>query len=60
MNLEKAIEINQEFVDTGIQNNIYDFTNAIKLGIEALRAIKSLRANALLGPDEPLIGETEE
>ena len=60
MNFTKAIELNKESEKSLRDNKFTDHADAIKLGNEAMGAMKSLRANALLGPDEPLPGETEE
>lgn len=60
MNIDEAIEILSELPDN--LNNVldYDQQNALKLGIEALKAISDIRRYHYLYTAIALPGETEE
>lgn len=60
MKLEKAIEIKQLALDTGIVNDPDDYKEADMLSIEALKRLIDLRSSYLLWRDPLLPGETIE
>ena len=60
MKLEKAIEILTHPPFYPSTPNDKEYTDAINLGIEALRVIKDVRPTDYGAIDDPLLGETEE
>ncbi|MBA7637421.1 hypothetical protein ES703_45065 [subsurface metagenome] len=60
MNLDKAIEILTKLERTLAPTMAASGTDAIRLGIEALRAVKDYHGNPDFDCSKPLPGETEE
>ena len=60
MTIEKAIEILARLEKTLAPTMAADGTDAIKLGIEALKAVTDARANNYYTPIATLPGETED
>jgi len=60
MKIERAIEILHDVFDAEEYGGDSRIPAAIKLGIEALKAVKDARANSYWTPIPPLPGETEE
>lgn len=60
MKLEKAIEIKQLALDTGVVDDPDDFRAADRLSIEALKRVEEQSGNPKFGRHKPLPGETEE
>ena len=60
MNLTKAIEILKQSYRPQNSSQDYDFNNALMLGIEALKFLRTLRSMNLGSPHKPLPGETED
>lgn len=60
MKLEKAIEILEIEESQDFQGITYDFEDACRLGIEALKAIKNVRLIDIFYAEGLLPGETEE
>ena len=60
MKIDKAIEINESLLDGTYDHRDEDMEDALKLGIEALKAIRDVRPTGYGAIDEPLPGETED
>lgn len=60
MKVSKAIELLSKTFCFPDYDDSLDINNAIKLGIEALRAVIDARANNYYTPIQPLPGETPE
>ena len=60
MKLEKAIELNKESEESLRKHKFIDHADAIKLGIEALKAIEVYRSANESWLSLPLPGETKE
>jgi len=60
MNLEKATEIQQVYLDTGTKPSVESFNQAVQLGIEALKGIVAIRCGAISNVNQPLPGETKD
>ncbi len=60
MTLEKAIESNTEFLQPLEHTKDTDTYKAIKLGIEALKALNDCRKGDCTYHEELLLGETKE
>jgi len=60
MKIEKAIEILEEFRISDPGEDFQDIDDALKLGTEALKAVKDARANNYYTPIATMPGETNE
>jgi len=60
MRLEKAIEIQSEYIKDGAYEGTDEFMAALQLGIEALKRVKECGCPARCGLLERLPGETKE